>query len=70
MLIIVVAIAGYAIYMWQMGDNGRSSINDLLQDIADLDDDYEEGLLSERRYARQRQKLLEELIDLWPQGNA
>ncbi len=41
---------------------------DLLQAIAELDDQYEDGELSEAEYLAERQRLKVMLLDLWDQG--
>jgi len=37
----------------------------LLQVVANLDDAYEAGAIDEAQYQKQREKLMNELADLW-----
>jgi mono/diheme cytochrome c family protein len=67
-LLAAVVAAGVFIYQWQRGPATTESAPTpqlLLQQIAALDDAYEEGEISETAYKRQRQKLKRQLVALW-----
>jgi mono/diheme cytochrome c family protein len=67
-LLAAVIAASVFIYQWQIAPAvATSSPNpqQLLQEIAALDDAYENGDLSATAYKRQRQKLKRQLLELW-----
>jgi len=68
--VLVIGVAGVFIWRWRREPvdayiPDRYSRQDLLQAIADLDDDYELGRISEDRYHREREELKSELVALW-----
>lgn len=66
-LLASLAAAVFLIRTWQTPQPaiGGSTIDDLLQAIADLDNAYENDEIDERRYTRQRKMLKSRLIDIW-----
>ena len=68
--LVVVGVAGVFIWKWRQEPAGGELYDsydreELLQAIADLDDDYELGRISEHRYHSEREQLKSELIALW-----
>jgi mono/diheme cytochrome c family protein len=65
-LLVVVAAAIYAVRQWQApGFDVKSEKKELLQAIADLDDAYEAGDLSEIEYLEERDDLMADLKAIW-----
>jgi hypothetical protein len=67
-LLAAIVAAGIFIYQWQMGPATTATAPNpqlLLQEIAALDDAYEEGEISETAYKRQRKKLKQQLVAFW-----
>ncbi len=66
-LLAAVIGAGVFIYQWQFAPAPAPAADPhlLMREIAALDDAYEEGVISETAYKRQRKKLKRELLELW-----
>jgi mono/diheme cytochrome c family protein len=67
-LLAAVIAAAVFIYQWQIAPartGATANPQYLLQEIAALDDAYENGELSATAYKRQRQKLKRQLLELW-----
>jgi mono/diheme cytochrome c family protein len=68
-LLAAVIAAGVFIYQWQIAPAAATATStspqQLLQEIAALDDAYESGEISATAYNRQRQKLKQQLLELW-----
>lgn len=66
-LLLVAALAVYMVQSWQRPAPRLAGVTagDLLQDIADLDDAYEEGEIEPDDYLARRQKLKSDLITIW-----
>jgi hypothetical protein len=66
--LVVVAAAIFAVRQWQAPVHViEGEKEDLLQAIADLDDDYEAGQLGEIEYLELRETLLGDLKAIWNQ---
>jgi mono/diheme cytochrome c family protein len=64
---IVGALAVVMVNRWRADTSGMSSDpHTLLQTIANLDDAYAAGQISESKYQQQREQLKQELIAIWP----
>jgi mono/diheme cytochrome c family protein len=68
--LLVIGVAAVFIWKWKQepvdaGLTESYSREDLLQAIADLDDDFELGRISEDRYHSEREDLKSELVALW-----
>ncbi|MFZ0548846.1 MAG: c-type cytochrome [Candidatus Promineifilaceae bacterium] len=64
--LVMVAAAVFAIRRWQTpAHDAESEKEELLQAIADLDDEYEAGDISESEYLEERDDLLADLKDIW-----
>ena len=64
--LVVVGIAAVIIRRWQL-DSGDEILDrdELLQEIADLDDAYDAGEISETDYQRDREAILADLKAIW-----
>jgi hypothetical protein len=67
---LVIAAAGIFIWRWRQEPEPAAIYEDysreeLLQAIADLDDEYELGRIGKDRYHREREELKGELVALW-----
>ena len=67
---VVIVVAGVFVWRWRQepvaaGDYEAFTREELLQALADLDDDYELGRIKKDRYHREREELKGELIALW-----
>ncbi len=69
--LLVVVGAVFTVRSWQTStteaDSDSEDMEPLLQAVANLDDAYEAGAIEETQYHRQREKLMNELADTWPQ---
>jgi mono/diheme cytochrome c family protein len=64
--VLVIGIAAVAIRRWRLEPEEEYLDRDqLLQEMADLDDAYEAGEISEEEYQGQRQELKAELMEIW-----
>jgi mono/diheme cytochrome c family protein len=68
--VLVVGVAGVFIWRWRQEPVDEEFYDhydreDLLQAIADLDDDFELGRINEQRYHAEREQLKSELVALW-----
>ncbi len=66
LLIAVAALTGFFIRQWR--EAAPTDLEPLLQALADLDDAYEQGRISRPSYLTQRQKLKNQLLEMWPSG--
>jgi mono/diheme cytochrome c family protein len=65
-LLVVIAIAAFALRQWQAPAYPiQEQKADLLQDIADLDDEFQAGQLSLDQYQAERENLMAELKAIW-----
>ena len=66
-LAVIVGAAIFMVNQWrnQVVDD-EEAVEALLFEVADLDDAYEAGEVNKKQYQRQRQRLMEELVDIWP----
>ncbi len=65
-LLIVIAIAVFTIRQWQVPTYPIADQKaDLLQEIADLDDEFEAGKLNKSQYLSERESLMAELKAIW-----
>lgn len=68
LFLVVVAVAVFAVRQWQSpAYDIEKEKEDLLHEIAELDDDFEAGQLDEAEYFDLRENLLEELRAIWHQ---
>ncbi len=63
--VLVIGIAAIAVRRWRLEPDQELDQDDLLQALADLDDDYEAGEIAERDYQRERAALKAELAAIW-----
>jgi mono/diheme cytochrome c family protein len=68
--VVVVGVAGVFIWRWRQEPVDTEFYDtynreELLQAIADLDDDYELGRINDQRYQAEREQLKSELVALW-----
>lgn len=63
-LLTVLGVAVYTVRTWTQ-TTAAPTANSLLQAIADLDDAYENGRISQKQYTHQRQTLKTQLITIW-----
>jgi hypothetical protein len=65
-LLIVAVVAALLVRSWRPRQAEEALDRDaLLEEIADLDDAYDNGEISEKEYRRERQALKEQLMALW-----
>ena len=62
---LVIGLAAVFIRRWRVEAGEELSQDELLQMLADLDDEYEAGEIDERSYQRERAALKEELAAIW-----
>jgi mono/diheme cytochrome c family protein len=62
---LVIGLAAVVIRRWRMDAGEEWDQDDLLQALADLDDEYETGEIDERTYQRERAELKAELAAIW-----
>jgi hypothetical protein len=67
--LVVVVVAAVMITRWRQEPDETLDRDDLIQAIADLDDDYEAGDIGEEAYHRQREQMMAELKDAWDKDN-
>jgi mono/diheme cytochrome c family protein len=63
--LIAVAIGAFALRQWRAEPVEIWDEEELLQSIADLDDEFDAGLILEAEYLEEREALKEELLALW-----
>lgn len=68
--VVVIGVAGVFVWRWRQEPVDAELYDhydreELLQAIADLDDDYELGRVSDQRYQAEREQLKSELVALW-----
>jgi hypothetical protein len=63
----VIGVAVVAIRRWRLAPAGDEEMDrdELLQAIADLDDEYEAGEIGERDYQRERAAYIDQLTEIW-----
>ncbi len=65
-LLVVMAVAVFAIRQWQApAQIIEADKDELLQAIADLDDEYGDGEVDEETYLEERQMLMDDLREIW-----
>lgn len=64
-IFIAVAVAVFVVRQWRSEPYEEMDADELIQALADLDDDYEAGLIDEAEYLRERDELKAELLALW-----
>ena len=62
---LVIGLAAVVIRRWRLDAGQEWHQDDLLQALADLDDEYEAGEIDERTYRRERAELKQELAAIW-----
>ena len=65
LLVVVGAVVTVQSWRSKVPNEDTGEIEDLLQVVANLDDAYEAGAIDEAQYQKQREKLMNELADLW-----
>jgi hypothetical protein len=63
--IVVIGLAAVVIRRWQMDDRHELDQDELLQELADLDDEFEDGEIDEPEYRRERAALMADLAAIW-----
>ncbi len=63
--VLVIVGSVFAVRRWRLEPEELLSRDDLLQEVADLDDEFEAGEIAEDEYRQERQELLEELSAVW-----
>ncbi|UCG23171.1 MAG: c-type cytochrome [Chloroflexota bacterium] len=63
--LLVVALTAVVIRRWSLETGEEWDQDDLVQALADLDDEYEAGEIDERTYQRERAELKAELAAIW-----
>ncbi len=62
--LLFIGVGGFLFLLRQGGDNREKAIEDLLQQIAELDDQHDQGMLNHDYYQRRRAALKADLADL------
>ena len=63
--VLVIVGSVFAVRRWRLEPEELVSRDELLQEIADLDDEFEAGEIAEDEYRQERQELIEELNAVW-----
>jgi mono/diheme cytochrome c family protein len=63
--VLVIVGSVFAVRRWRLEPEELLSRDELLQEVAVLDDEFEAGEIEEDEYRRERQKLIEELSAVW-----
>jgi hypothetical protein len=63
--LLVIVGSVFAVRRWRLEPEEMLSRDELLQEIADLDDEFEAGEIAEDEYLRERKELIEELNAVW-----
>lgn len=63
--VVVIGLAAVVVRRWQSDPGRQPDQEELLQILADLDDEFEAGELDEQEYRRERAALMAELAAIW-----
>ncbi len=64
-LLLTIIIAAVILYKWRQPIDETAEINEILNDIAELDDAYATGEIEESKYQHQRERLKGDLATIW-----
>jgi hypothetical protein len=66
LFLVVIAVAIFSVRQWQApAYDIETEKEDIIHEIAELDDDFEAGQIDEAEYLDLRESLLEELRAIW-----